>query len=91
MHKKDLSEMRQHCTALCQNAQQVGGNEFVELFVHFKAQLQKVYLNPTLYRVGMVVGYRVGLTLYFDIPLSAQSCLGRWKFCRIGWSVGQYG
>ena len=29
------------------------------------------------YRVGMVVGYRVRLTLYFDIPLPAQFCLGR--------------
>ena len=44
-----------------------------------------------LYRVGMVVGYWVGLTLYFDIPLPAKSCLGRWKFGRIGWSVGHYG
>ena len=41
--------------------------------------------------VGMVVGYRVGFTLYFDIPLPAQSYLGRWKFGRIGWSVGHYG
>ena len=37
-----------------------------------------------------MVGYWVGLTLYFDIPLSAQSCLGRWKFGRIGWYVRQY-
>ena len=39
----------------------------------------------------MVVGYLVGLTLNFDIPLSAKFCLGRWKFGRIGWAAGQVG
>ena len=34
-------------------------------------------------------GWLLGWVDYFDIPLSAKSCLGRWKFGRIGWSVGQ--